>query len=119
LFFARFRCLCLSLSLFSYIFRTFFKCLFLVTVIAGAHGLWFLPVLLSIFGGPNAEHTGATGGKTVEPAGSDLCGNKPVKPSAVVQSADVVDVEEGAPSKAVVSGTDVAISKVVGDDREV
>ena len=55
--------------------------------------------------------------------GSDLCGNKPVKPSAVVQSADpvdVVDVEEGAAStKSVVSGTDVAISKVAGDDREV
>ena len=54
--------------------------------------------------------------------GSDLCGNKPVKPSAVVQSADpvdVVDVEEGEPTKSVVSGTDVAISKVAGDDREV
>ena len=54
--------------------------------------------------------------------GSDLCGNKPVKPSAVVQSADpvdVVDVEGAASTKAVVSGTDVAISKVAGDDREV
>merc|ERR1712166_413919 len=60
----------------SYIFRTFFKCLFLVTVIAGAHGLWFLPVLLSIFGGEQKEHKGnaSSGGKTVEPTGggSDL-----------------------------------------------
>ena len=54
-----------------------------------------------------------------KPSGGDLGGNKRVKPSAVVQSADVVDVEEGAQAKAVVSGTDVAISKVGGDDREV
>jgi hypothetical protein len=37
----------------SYIFKTFFKALFLVTVIAGAHGLVLLPVLLSMFGGDN------------------------------------------------------------------
>ena len=37
----------------SYIFKTFFKALFLVTVIAGAHGLVLLPVLLSMYGGDN------------------------------------------------------------------
>eukprot|EP00928_Gymnodinium_smaydae_P041635 TRINITY_DN2814_c0_g2_i5.p1 TRINITY_DN2814_c0_g2~~TRINITY_DN2814_c0_g2_i5.p1 ORF type:complete len:1037 (+),score=240.45 TRINITY_DN2814_c0_g2_i5:86-3196(+) len=35
----------------SYIFRVFFKVLFLVTVIAGMHGLWLLPVILSLVGG--------------------------------------------------------------------
>eukprot|EP00928_Gymnodinium_smaydae_P068258 TRINITY_DN5133_c0_g2_i1.p1 TRINITY_DN5133_c0_g2~~TRINITY_DN5133_c0_g2_i1.p1 ORF type:complete len:1045 (+),score=84.01 TRINITY_DN5133_c0_g2_i1:58-3135(+) len=35
----------------SYIFRVFFKVLFLVAVIAGAHGLWLLPVVLSLVGG--------------------------------------------------------------------
>ena len=39
----------------SYIFKTFFKALFLVTVVAGAHGLLLLPVLLSMFGGSNGE----------------------------------------------------------------
>merc|ERR1711871_534122 len=37
----------------SYVFRIFFKALFLVTVVAGAHGLWLLPTLLSIVGGDN------------------------------------------------------------------
>lgn len=94
----------------SYIFRVFFKALFLVTTIAGAHGLWFLPVLLSIFGGTNGSRT--EGGKNIEPP-ADLCGSKPVKPSAVVQS-----TEGGAPvtSAKVVSGTgtDVIVAKVVG-----
>jgi predicted RND superfamily exporter protein len=35
----------------SYIFRVFFKVLFLVTVLAGGHGMVLLPVLLSLFGG--------------------------------------------------------------------
>ena len=39
------------------------------------------------------------------------------EPSAVV--APSANVEEKAPAEAVVSGTDVAISKVSGDDREV
>merc|ERR1719468_914344 len=35
----------------SYVFRIFFKVLFLLVVIAGAHGLWLLPVILSLLGG--------------------------------------------------------------------
>ena len=35
----------------SYVFRIFFKVLFLVVVIAGAHGLWLLPAILSLVGG--------------------------------------------------------------------
>lgn len=35
----------------SFVFEVFFKILFLVTFIAGAHGLWLLPVLLSLLGG--------------------------------------------------------------------
>merc|ERR1712070_878111 len=39
----------------SFIFRTFFKALFLVCFIGGAHGLGLLPALLSVFGGDKAE----------------------------------------------------------------
>jgi len=35
----------------SYVFEVFFKILFLVTVLAGVHGMWLLPTLLSMFGG--------------------------------------------------------------------
>jgi len=38
----------------SYVFRIFFKVLFLVVVIAGAHGLWLLPTILSLVGGSKA-----------------------------------------------------------------
>lgn len=38
----------------SYIFRVFFKVLFLTVVVGGIHGLVLLPVLLSLFGG-NAQ----------------------------------------------------------------
>ena len=37
----------------SYIFRVFFKAFFLCVVVAGAHGLWLLPLLLSLLGGDN------------------------------------------------------------------
>jgi Niemann-Pick C1 protein len=43
----------------SYVFRIFFKALFLVTVLAGAHGLWLLPCLLAVAGGD--KHSRATG----------------------------------------------------------
>lgn len=39
----------------SYVFRIFFKCLFLVVMLGGAHGLWLMPVLLSMLGGSKAE----------------------------------------------------------------
>jgi len=41
----------------SYVFRIFFKVLFLVVTIAGAHGLWLLPSILSLVGGckPSSE----------------------------------------------------------------
>jgi hypothetical protein len=35
------------------VFVVFFKAFFLVTVIAGAGGLWLLPCLLGLFGGDN------------------------------------------------------------------
>merc|ERR1711979_92495 len=35
----------------TYVFRVFFKVLFLVTMIAGWKGLWLLPVVLSLVGG--------------------------------------------------------------------
>ena len=38
----------------SYVFRVFFKALFLTVLIGGAHGLLFLPAILSIFGGDRA-----------------------------------------------------------------
>jgi predicted RND superfamily exporter protein len=41
----------------SFVFVVFFKVLFLVCVIAGAHGIWFLPVVLGILGGDVAEPT--------------------------------------------------------------
>jgi len=40
----------------SYVFRIFFKVLFLVVLIAGAHGLWLLPVLLSLVGGSREQY---------------------------------------------------------------
>merc|ERR1712048_130367 len=35
----------------SFVFQSFFKSLLLVTLIAGAHGLWLLPVALAMVGG--------------------------------------------------------------------
>lgn len=35
----------------SFVFVVFFKCIFLVVFIAGGHGLWAVPVVLSFFGG--------------------------------------------------------------------
>mmetsp|Transcript_10727 Transcript_10727/g.24462 ORF Transcript_10727/g.24462 Transcript_10727/m.24462 type:complete len:986 (-) Transcript_10727:201-3158(-) len=39
----------------SYVFQVFFKILFLVSVLSGLHGIWLLPILLSIFGGDAPE----------------------------------------------------------------
>merc|ERR1711968_78063 len=38
----------------SYVFRIFFKALFLTVLLGGAHGLVFLPTVLSLFGGAKA-----------------------------------------------------------------
>merc|ERR1712048_347070 len=45
----------------SFVFQSFFKSLLLVTLIAGAHGLWLLPVALAMVGGdvPVEQDTGA------------------------------------------------------------
>jgi len=43
----------------SFIFKTFFKALCLVCLIGGAHGLWLLPALLSLFGGSKDEDDSA------------------------------------------------------------
>jgi len=54
----------------TYVFRVFFKVLFLVTMIAGWKGLWLLPVVLSLVGGDapeevsKAEGASANGPKT-------------------------------------------------------
>merc|ERR1712194_112943 len=43
----------------TYVFRVFFKVLFLVTMIAGWKGLWLLPVVLSLVGGDAEEELDA------------------------------------------------------------
>merc|ERR1712048_957073 len=37
----------------SFVFEVFFKILCLVCILAGAHGIWLLPTMLSIVGGDN------------------------------------------------------------------
>ena len=37
----------------SYVFVTMFRAFCLVVIIAGAHGMWLLPVLLTLFAGDN------------------------------------------------------------------
>merc|ERR1711881_253039 len=39
----------------SFIFRVFFKALFLTVLFGGLHGLWLLPTLLALFGGENEK----------------------------------------------------------------
>merc|ERR1719487_1185292 len=39
----------------SYVFRVFFKSLFLTVLLGGAHGLLFLPTMLGLFGGDKPE----------------------------------------------------------------
>jgi len=39
----------------SYVFVTMFRAFCLVVIIAGAHGMWLLPVLLTLFAGDNGE----------------------------------------------------------------
>jgi Niemann-Pick C1 protein len=43
----------------SFVFVVFFKILFLLSIVAGAHGLWLLPTLLGIFGGSSKSSDGS------------------------------------------------------------
>jgi predicted RND superfamily exporter protein len=52
----------------SYVFRTFFQILFLVTFIAGAQGLWLLPTVLSYIGGDREAKEGDPSGGSTAPA---------------------------------------------------
>lgn len=61
----------------SYVFRVFFKALFLTVLLGGAHGLIFLPTMLSIFGGDKPMSTTSP---------------RPVKNSAVAAD-DVKEIE--------------------------
>jgi predicted RND superfamily exporter protein len=59
----------------SYIFKVFFKIIFLVTIIAGSHGLWLLPALLSIIGGENHQSDGSEAVDAEKPAEKQMVGN--------------------------------------------
>lgn len=41
----------------TFVFEVFFKVLFLVSLIAGSHGIWLLPVVLSMIGGSKPSET--------------------------------------------------------------
>ena len=62
----------------SYVFRVFFKALFLTVLLGGAHGLLFLPTILSILGGSK--------GKSVDSP-------RPVKNNQVNDEVQVIDKE--------------------------
>ena len=66
----------------SYVFRVFFKALFLTVLLGGAHGLLFLPTMLACFGGdkPQTQHS-----------------PRPVKNNAV--SAEEAEDNKGVPTK--------------------
>merc|ERR1712151_1090086 len=71
----------------SFVFEVFFKILCLVCIIAGAHGLWLLPVVLSIIGGDNVPPTQGqawASEKNCVGAQSDTASNDIEKPSAEV-----------------------------------
>jgi len=65
----------------SYIFRVFFKALFLTILFGGSVGLWLLPVLLSIFGGDK------------EGKGEDNAGGHDSPRNSTVKPAKTGDVE--------------------------
>merc|ERR1712072_226689 len=64
----------------SYIFRVFFKALFLTILFGGSVGLWLLPVLLSIFGGEKQASKDENGGS----GENDSPRNATVKPAKTV-----------------------------------
>lgn len=51
----------------SFVFEVFFKILCLVCIIAGAHGIWLLPTMLSIIGGDNVPPTRGDVASTMTP----------------------------------------------------
>merc|ERR1711865_108846 len=59
----------------TYLFRTMFKAFCLVVTIAGAHGMWALPVLLTLFGGDNGEAEDAPESKADEDSSEDSSEN--------------------------------------------
>lgn len=78
----------------SYIFRVFFKALFLTVVLGGLHGLWLLPVLLSLVGGsneisPNSIQTTNDGRTTPEIQQSDDLSTQPTETKENLQLSDV------------------------------
>merc|ERR1711871_855120 len=62
----------------SYIFRIFFKALFLTILFGGSVGLWLLPVILSIFGGEKTSDGKEEGDHN---SGNDSPRNASVKPA--------------------------------------
>merc|ERR1712151_843822 len=71
----------------SFVFEVFFKILCLVCIVAGAHGIWLLPVVLSIIGGDNMPPTeGQAWASEKESVGaqSDKASNDVEKPTAEV-----------------------------------
>lgn len=56
----------------SYVFRVFFKALFLTVLLGGAHGLVFLPTVLSLLGGSKAAPPAAAKKKGVELVGTKV-----------------------------------------------
>jgi hypothetical protein len=60
----------------SFIFQVFFKVLFLVTTIAGAHGIVLLPVLLSLLGGDALEDVSEKGKYIEDPHSITVMGKE-------------------------------------------
>lgn len=92
----------------SYVFLVFFKSLFLVTIIAGSHGLVLLPVLLSIFGGNNGEDDEAN--KGVGNKADGICGGGVVVVPAAEKT--VQQDEQGAGAGGPVVAVPIAASDV-------
>jgi len=70
----------------SFIFRTFFRILLLVNIIAGAHGLIWLPCILGILGGSNIPKD--TGSCTEIPVKADKNGTKDIEPAHILTISD-------------------------------
>lgn len=73
----------------SYVFRTFFKSLCLVCLIGGAHGLWLLPVLLSLFGGAKDEEENENSKTIAADDSKDAGGGVEAKPAVVATGSNI------------------------------